>query len=57
MFTIENTSGFTQADCDILNSAVAVLVARGIDEQNAASIVNNNWQESGNTVESLSNCP
>lgn len=57
MFTIENTSGFTQADCDFLNSAVAVLVARGIDEQNAASIVNNNWQESGNTVESLSNCP
>ena len=53
MFTTENTHGFTQADCDLLNAAVAVLIERGIDEKNAADIVNNNWQETGNTVESL----
>lgn len=53
MFNLDNTSGFTQADCDLLNQAVAVLMERGIDESNASDIVNNNWQESGNTVESL----
>ena len=53
MFNLDNTSGFTQADCDLMNQAVAVLMESGIDESNASDIVNNNWQESGNTVESL----
>ncbi len=53
MYTLDNTSGFTQADCDLLNQSVAVLMSRGIDEKNASDIVNNNWQESDNTVESL----
>jgi hypothetical protein len=53
MFNLDNTSGFTQADCDLMNQAVAVLMERGIDESNANDIVNNNWQEVGNTVESL----
>ena len=53
MFTLDTTDGFTQSDLDILNSAQALLMERGIDESNAADIVNNNWRESGNTVESL----
>lgn len=53
MFTLDNTNGFTQGDCDLLNRAVAVLVEHGIAESNAGDIVNNNWQLVGNTVESL----
>ena len=53
MFHLGNTNGFTQADCDMLNQAAAVLMERGIDESNAVDIVNNNWQESGNTIKSL----
>lgn len=53
MFHLGNTNGFTQADCDMMNQAVAVLMERGIDESNAVDIVNNNWQESGNTIKSL----
>lgn len=53
MFTLDNTSGFAQEDLDLLNEAVAVLVADGMDEANAASIVNNNWTPTCNTVETL----
>jgi hypothetical protein len=53
MFNLDNTNGFTQSDCDLMNRAVAVLMSRGIDESNANDIVNNNWRDSGNTVESL----
>lgn len=53
MLNLDNTKGFTQADCDLMNQAVAVLMERGIDESNAVDIVNNNWQESGNTLKSL----
>lgn len=53
MFTIDNTEGFTQADLDLMNRAVRLLMEDGLDEKNAADIVNNNWQESGNTVASL----
>lgn len=53
MLTTENTDGFSGDDLELLNAAVAVLVARGIDESNAGDIVNNNWQRSGNTVETL----
>ncbi len=64
MFTLDNTAGFTQADLDLLNQAAAVLIERGVDEKNAADIVNNNWhrtllrygpiaQQTGNTVKRL----
>ena len=53
MFTKDNTDGFTQSDLDMMNAALEVLIAEGIDEQNASSIINNNWQEADNTIESL----
>lgn len=54
MFTLDNTEGFTTADLSLLNAALAILAARGIDESNASDIVNNNWTGNGDTVESLS---
>ena len=53
MFNLDNTIHFTQSDCDLLNQAASVLVDRGMDDHNALDIVNNNWSEFGNTVESL----
>lgn len=53
MFTMENTDGFSQSDIDLMNRAVRLLIEDGIDESSACDIVNNNWQESGNTVASL----
>lgn len=53
MFTIENTNGFNQSEIDLMNQAARILMERGIEESGACDIVNNNWQESGNTVESL----
>ena len=53
MFTMDNTEGFTQRDLDLMNEALMVLVAEGMDESNASDIINNNWQPAGNTVESL----
>lgn len=53
MFTLDSTNGFSQSDINLMNQALEVLVERGIDESNAADIVNNNWQPSGNTVDSL----
>lgn len=53
MFTLDNTEGFTQAECNLMNQAVRVLTDHGMEEKNASAIVNNNWQEGGNTVESL----
>lgn len=54
MFRTDNTDGFTPADLELLNAATAKLVADyGMDESNAADIVNNNWQPAGNTIESL----
>jgi hypothetical protein len=53
MFTLDNTSGFSQADLDLMNRALRLLIEDGVEESNAADIVNNNWQESGNTVVSL----
>ena len=49
MFTLSNTQGFNQADLDLMNKALAILTADGIDESNASDIVNNNWQESGSS--------
>jgi hypothetical protein len=53
MFTMDSTEGFTQADLDLMNEALDVLTSQGIEESNASDIINNNWQETGNTVESL----
>lgn len=53
MFTTENTSGFTASDLELMNEALEILIANGMDEKNASDIVNNNWQENGNTVETL----
>lgn len=55
-FRLDNTEGFTQAECDLLNEALrALMMADGtLDESNASDIVNNNWRVGGiNTVESL----
>ena len=53
MLNTTNTSGFSQADLELLNRAVRLLVEDGIDESNAADIVCNNWRQSGNTVATL----
>lgn len=53
MFTTENTTGFSASELELLNAALATLIADGIDESNAHDIVNNNWLPSGNTIESL----
>ena len=53
MFNINNTSGFSQDDLVMLNRAMQILVESGVDESNAADIVNNNWEPTGNTVDSL----
>ena len=53
MFNINNTSGFSQDDLVMLNRAMQILVESGVDESNAADIVNNNWEPTGNTVGSL----
>jgi hypothetical protein len=53
MFTQDNTEGLTDADLGLMNRAIRLLMEDGIDEKNAADIVNNNWRESGNTIASL----
>jgi len=53
MFTLDNTQGFTESDCELLNAALAVLEQAGLDESNAASIINNNWTGKNDTIESL----
>ena len=53
MFTADNTQGFAASDLELLNQALAVLVKAVMDEKNASHRITNNWQPSGNTVESL----
>jgi hypothetical protein len=54
MFNLDNTAGFTQSQCDLMNDAIVVLTRLGVDESNASDIVNNNWDVDGNnTIESL----
>lgn len=54
MFTLDNTEGFDQAELDLMNRALRLLVEDGIDEKNASDIVNNNWRGGGvDTVASL----
>ena len=53
MFNSNNTSGFSQDDIALLNEALEIMMENGIDDSNAADIVNNNWEPTGNTVESL----
>ena len=53
MFNSNNTSGFSQDDIALLNEALEIMMENGIAESNAADIVNNNWEPTGNTVDSL----
>ena len=53
MFTSDNTEGFTAADLNIMNEALEILIAGGMDEKNASDRINNNWQPDGNTVTAL----
>ena len=53
MFDLNNTEGFSQDDVILLNTAMKILMESGVDESNAADIVNNNWEEASNTIESL----
>ncbi len=53
MFDLNNTEGFSQDDIILLNTAMKILMESGVDESNAGDIVNNNWEEAGNTVASL----
>jgi hypothetical protein len=46
--------GFTQTECDLVNQAVSVLIARGFPESHAADIAINNWSLfRTNSVDSL----
>ena len=53
MFDLNNTEGFSQDDIILLNTAMKTIMESGVDESNAADIVNNNWEPTGNTVDSL----
>lgn len=62
MFTIENTEGFAQSDLNLMNKALETYMAQHANlddddrdqlERHASDLINNNWQETGNTVESL----
>lgn len=53
MFDLNNTEGFSQDDIILLNTAMKTIMESGVDESNAADIVNNNWEETENTVDSL----
>ena len=53
MFTLENTTGFSESDLKLMNKAVAILVNHGYDEKTAQDAVTNNWCDGDNTVESL----
>lgn len=53
-FTIDNTEGFTTAELNILNDALAILIARNPDaeEYTLSDAVNNAWV-GGQTAEQL----
>ena len=64
MFTQENTDGFSDSDLELMNSALTVYIKRnrkdddseyniGQIEKSGSDLINNNWNESGNTIESL----
>lgn len=44
MFTQENTNGYSDAELETLNEALAIFVGLGIDEQNASDMIHNAWQ-------------
>jgi hypothetical protein len=63
MFTAQNTEGFSQSDLNLMNEALTAYMMKFSDssdedrdqlEKRAHDCINNNWQESGNTIESLS---
>lgn len=53
-FTENNTEGFTGADLNILNEALAILIARNpdADECTLSDAINNSWV-GGQTAEEL----
>ena len=53
MFTLENTTGFSKSDLELMNRAVVILVNHGYDEKTAQDAVTNNWCDGENTIESL----
>jgi hypothetical protein len=54
MFTLDNTSGFTESNLSLMNRALATLTENGMDEKNAGDLINNNWRfDAKNTIESL----
>lgn len=53
MFNTENTDGFSAEQIKLLNAAVTRLMESGVEEKSAQDIVNNNWTDGENTVESL----
>ena len=53
LFRPDNTAELADDDLVLLNEAAAELLAQGLDPNNAADLLTNNWQPDGNTVESL----
>ena len=53
MFNTNNTSGSSQDDIALPNEALEIMMENGIAESNAADIITNNWEPTGNTVDSL----
>lgn len=47
MFTADNTEGFTDAELELLNRALRLLMQDGIDESNASDIVTDNYRGDG----------
>lgn len=43
MFTPDNTEGFTPAELDLLNKALAARMERGEDEKTASDAINNGY--------------
>lgn len=52
MWTTENTIGFSQAQLDIINSAIRLMDTDGIDKSNVNDAINNAWNEQ-DTAEAL----
>lgn len=45
MWTMDNTTGFSQAQLDIINSAIQMMDTGGIDESAVNDAINNAWNE------------
>ena len=52
MWTMDNTSGFTQTQLDLINRAIEMMDTDGIDDSNVNDAINNAWAEQ-DTAEAL----